>query len=432
MPGSSPLFEDITVVEIGQYVAAPYAAELLAHGGANVISIEPVDGGPTRHNSPLGSPGDGRHYITKARGKQALPCSLSSDDGQRVIQALVAEADVLITNLRPGAADEIGLGWDQLHAELPGLIYATVSGFGDHGPLAHVACVDIVAQAESGLTASLGRREEGHFVSSDVLIADYSAGSLLAFAIASALRHRDRTGRGQKVTTSLLASTLTAQHRRASRVAGIDDWHDEFAEQRSSGSLEDVMEWREDQIGQFPFFYNVYAVADGEVAIGAVAVNGQKLLTIAGLDPSELEAPARLRGMSIGETTDLVRATLAHLTVSELVTAARKAGIPAGRVRFLEEAMADPDLREAGLFQVFDHPRLGEVVMPAPPVTFSDAGYEPGTTTPAYGQHTDSLLRELGYDDEVIERLVADGIVGRTFPARPDPTADSPSVKPVS
>ena len=417
------LFGDITVVELGQYIAAPYAAELLAHGGADVISIEPIDGGPTRHNSPLGPAGDGRQYVIKARGKRAVPVALSSPRGAAVVRDLIRRADVLVTNLRPGAAEPLGLGWEQLHAEQPALIYAEVRGFGDRGPLAEVACIDTVAQAASGLMRSLGRRDEGRAVPTDVMIADYTAGSLLAFGIAAALRHRDRTGVGQRVSTSLMAACLTAQHRRASRFDAIDHWHRELAERVAPGDgtrpdFEAIAAWREEQIGAFPFFLNCYAVADGEVVVGAVAANGPKLLAALGLDPEDLTGPTTIGDRTVAESADLVAAHLVDWKADELVDRLRAVGVPCARVRFLEEALADPDLEAAGLLQVFDHPRLGRTTMPAPPVSFSGVDYVAGTDTPRFGAHTDQVLRQLGYDDELIERLVADGIVARA-PADP-------------
>lgn len=417
-----PLFGGITVVEIGQYIAAPYAAELLAHGGADVISVEPVDGGPTRHNSPLGPPedgsGDGRQYVVKARGKRAVPCRLGTPEGQALVGRLVEEADVVITNLRPSLAGELGLGWDDLHPRRPDLIYAEVRGFGTEGPLAEEACVDIVAQAASGLLRSLGRREEGRAMPSDVMVADFTAGCLLAFGVASALWHRSVTGRGQRVSTSLVAACLTAQHRRASRFDQIDHWHQELVD-RATGAqgpaeLEEVAAWRDTMIGVPPYFYNCYRVADGEVAVGAVAANGPRLLEVAGLDPAGLTNPACLDGLTVGETSDLVAAHLIDRPARELVAELRAAGVPAAEVQFLEEAMADPDLTGSGVFQHFDHPRLGPTTMPAAPVVFSDAAYAAGTDTPALGAHTDTLLTELGYDQPTIDRLVADGIITRS------------------
>ena len=420
MEPTAQIFGDITVVELGQYIAAPYCAELLAHGGADVISIEPVDGGPTRHNSQVGTTGEGRQYVVKARGKRALPIRLSTEEGTRIVRDLIRGADVLITNMRPGQATTLGLGWEQLHAEQPDLIFAEVNGFGDKGPLAEEACVDIVAQAASGLMRSLGARDEGRSSPSDVMIADYTAGTMLAFGVAAALRHRERTGEGQRVATSLMGACLTAQHRRANRFDDWDTWQYELADRLAPGDgpgpgvdIEAVAVWRNEQIGIPPYFYNCFAVADGEVAVGAVAVNGPRLLTVAGLDPADLDGPARLRGLTVGETTDLVAAHLAGRGADELVAELRSVGVPAAKVVFLEEALADPDLAAAGLLHQFDHARIGPTTMPAPPLSFSSTTYEPANTTPAFGEHTDSLLRGLGYDDAVIDQLVADGIVSR-------------------
>ncbi|MCP5029744.1 MAG: CoA transferase [Actinomycetia bacterium] len=410
------LFADLKIVELGQYIAAPYAAELFAHGGADVVSVEPVDGGPTRHNSPLGPPGDGRQYVIKARGKRSLPCSLSTPEGREILKRLVDEADVVISNLRPGLASSLGIGWDTLQHERPDLIFAEINGFGDEGPLAEVACVDIVAQAASGLMRSLGRRQEGRPQPTDVMICDYTTGCLLAFGIAAALRHRERTGKGQRVASSLMNAGLTAQHRRASRFDRVDQWHDELLTEVGHEPMDELTAWREEQIGVQPFFYNCFVAADGEIAVGAVATNGPKMLEVLGLDPNELDGPATMKGMTVGETADLVAAHVAGREVEGLVNELRAVGVPCTRINFLEEAMANPDFHAAGLLQQFDHPRLGLTTMPAPPVRFSGVDYEAGTDTPEFGVHTDELLRGLGYNDAVIEQLVADGVVARSLP----------------
>ncbi len=175
-----------------------------------------------------------------------------------------------------------------------------------------------------------------------------------------------------------------------------------------------VARWRNEQIGIPPYFYNCYAVADGEIAVGAVAANGPRLLRIAGLDPDTLDGPATLAGMTVGETTDLVAASLSDRQADPLVDELRTAGVPAAKVVFLEEALADPDLLASGVLQVSDHPRLGRNTMPAAPVTFSEVTYAASTTTPQFGGDTDQVLLALGYDQPTIDRLVADGIVART------------------
>jgi len=417
---SAPLlFDGLKIVEIGQYIAAPYAAELFAHGGADVVSIEPVDGGPTRHNDPIGTAGDGRQYLIKARGKRALPVNLSTPQGQKILLELTADADILISNLRPNLADSIGLGWEDLSKQNPRLIYAEVRGFGFDGPISQRACVDLVAQASSGMTRSIGRFSDGRSTPLGVMIADYTAGTLLAFAIASALHHRHSTGRGQKVATSLLSACLVAQHRQANRFDQVDHWHQDLESQTAmvghddANDLEQITNWRQDKVGVAPYFYNIYGVADGEVAVGAVAANGPCLLRAAGLDPADLEHPARLKGMTVQETVDMVAAHLSNHRADDLLAILLADGVPAAKVRFLEQALADPELESAGVVQRFDHPRVGPTTMPAAPVQFSGARYQPGTDTPAFGANTDELLSQLGYEQHIIDRLVADGIVAR-------------------
>lgn len=408
------LFAGIRIVELGQYVAAPYAAELFAHGGADVVSIEPVGGGPTRHNQPVGS-GDGRQYVIKARGKRAAAVSLSTEEGAEIVRSLVREADILIANLRPGLAERIGLGFEQLHAEQPELIYGTISGWGELGPLADRACVDLIAQADAGLLRSVGVRSEGHSAPSDVLICDYVSGSLLAFGLAAALRSRERNGRGQLVSTSLIGAALVAQHRTANRFEHLDQWQDELVA-RASDETEDFEElstWRAERLGIWPFFYNIYACRDGELAVGAVGAQGRVFLDAIGLNDVELEVNARAKDLTVLETADLVRAHLSDRSIEETLAAVLAVGLPAARVRFLEEALADPDLLASGLTERFEHPVHGTTTMPAPPVRFSESVYRSHPTTPAPAEHTDEVLRQLGYDPEVIERLVADGVVGR-------------------
>jgi len=424
------LFHGLKVVELGQYIAAPYAAELLADGGADVVSIEPAYGSPTRFSDPLGGDGEGRQYVVKARGKRSLPVTIGSPEGQKILAELLADADVLVTNLRVSVANRLKLDWEHLAPKYPRLIFAEVRGFGETGPLADAGCVDLVAQASSGLLHATGRREEGRPKPPDVMIADFHAGSLLAFAIASALYQRERTGTGQKVSTSLLAASFSIQHRRASSFARVDQaWQDELREktealgQPGADDVEAIRDWRDQNVGTPPYFYNVYRMADGEVALGAVAANGPHVLRAAGLDPDRLENATQMQGLTVAETTDLVAAMFTQRSAPEVVAELRALGVPAAQVQFLEEAITDPTLVAAELWQRFDHPRLGPCVLPAAPVSFTASHFEPGTDTPEFGAHTDEIMRQLGYDEETIARLVADGIIARGFgpenPSRP-------------
>ncbi len=150
-------FEAISVIELGQFVAVPYAGQMLADGGAHVIKVEPPEGEPSRHLAPL-APGESRHFLMRNRGKHSLPLDLKHADAREVLDALLARADVVLTNLRPGLTAELGLDYDHLAPRFPRLIVGNVSAFGARGPDANLAGTDMVVQARSGLMTTAGHQ----------------------------------------------------------------------------------------------------------------------------------------------------------------------------------------------------------------------------------------------------------------------------------
>ena len=153
-------FAGVTVLELGQFVAVPWAGQVLADGGAHVVKIEPPEGEPSRHIAPL-VPHESRHFVIRNRGKHALPLDLKHPDAREILDALLARTDVVLVNMRPGLAAELGVEYEQLAARHPRLIVGTVTAFGPRGPDAALAGMDMVVQARSGLMATLGRVEQG-------------------------------------------------------------------------------------------------------------------------------------------------------------------------------------------------------------------------------------------------------------------------------
>src|SRR5262250_1777673 len=214
-------FDGVTVIELGQFVAVPYAGQMLADGGAHVIKIEPREGEPSRHIAPL-APGESRHYVIRNRGKHALPLELKHPHAREILDALLARADVVLANMRPGLAAELGLEYEQLAPRFPRLIVGTVTAFGARGPDAALAGMDLVVQARSGMMVTGGRVKDGLPTTGESPIADYMAATLLAFGVASALYQRERTGRGGRVDTSLLLASLALQNNLMVRVDALD------------------------------------------------------------------------------------------------------------------------------------------------------------------------------------------------------------------
>ena len=219
-------FAGVRVVEFGQFVAVPVAAQLLADGGAEVIKVETPTGDPIRGILPL-APGESRYFITRNNGKHSLPLALSDPAARPVIEALTASADVVLMNLRPGLAAKLGLDSEQLLKKHPKLIVGSVTGFGLNGPEANDAGMDLVVQARTGLMAANGRITEGRPTAGDPVSADYMCAMTLAFGVSTALLRRERTGVGGIVDTSLMQAGLALT---ASQLVRSDD-HDATKQQ---------------------------------------------------------------------------------------------------------------------------------------------------------------------------------------------------------
>src|SRR5919106_4725251 len=267
-------FAGVTILELGQFVAVPWAGQVLADGGARVIKIEPPEGEPSRHIAPL-APGESRHFVIRNRGKHALPLDLKHPDAAEILTALLARADVVLINMRPGLAAELGVEYEQLAPRYPRLIVGTVTAFGPRGPDAALAGMDMVVQARSGLMVTGGKMKDDLPTTGESPIADYMAAALLAFGVASALYRRERTGRGGRVDTSLLQSALALQNNLMIRVENVDgprhaDFRKWLAEARSTGVsfVEQVERMpRNRPVAMVAIYYRTYATRDAALSV---------------------------------------------------------------------------------------------------------------------------------------------------------------------
>jgi len=409
-------FAGLRILELGQYVAVPYCAELFAHGGAEVIKVEPISGDETRRNSEI-IPGEGRQYIIKSRGKKGVPLDLSTNGGQELARRIALSCDVLLSNMRPGAIEALGLGYEQLAADHPRLIFGEVSAFGRRGPDAARPGLDVIVQAASGLTLSGRAWDDGVPVGSEAFLTDYMAGMTLAFGVTVALRERDRTGRGQKVSTSLLQASLALQTATANVVDAVDGWKREFvAARRQEGtSFESFLERRR-EMGSNRWFYSTYATRDGFIALGAPGILRGRLMKIIGIDdPSVSDPDFRMpddpRPLLDG-LKEAAKTAIAAFTTADLLARCAEAGVPAAPLSFLEEVVLGEQASENGFVESFDHPAVGPITMPTVPLMFSDTAYRSAHTSAAYGEHSLEVLAALGIEEAEIERLVAAGVVG--------------------
>ena len=423
MTASDQPFAGIRVVEFGQFIAVPYCSQLLADGGAEVIKVEPLEGDPSRHLGPI-APGETRHFVLRNRGKRSLPLDIRRPEARPILDALLARADVVLTNLRPGLARELGLDYATLAAEYPRVIVGNVTAFGEQGPDAGLPGMDLVVQARSGLLASNGRMRDGLPVPSDSPAVDYMCAVLLSFGISTALFRRERTARGGEVDVSLLIASLVLQNNLMVRVAGVDgDTHDDvrswLATARESGVAYAEQAARQPTTrtsAMTSIFYRTYATKDAAIAIACVSPGLQRrLLTVL-----ELIDDARARGIT--DRQELAdhyaalqvdaEALLASKTTAEWKAVFTAAGIPASEVRFPIEMLDDPQV--AANHYVFDqeHPVLGPVRLLSSPVTIDKGGFAPAAPVAPLGSESPRILADLGFDEAAVEALLASGVVG--------------------
>ncbi len=425
MPEGGPgPFAGLRILELGQHVAVPYCAELFAHGGAEVIKVEPIDGDETRKNSEI-VPGEGRQYIIKARGKKGIPVDLGKPEGREIVRRLALSSDVLLSNMRPGALDKLELAYDQLSPEHPRLIVGEVSAFGRAGADSGRPGLDVIVQAASGLTLSGRGWEDGKPAGSEAFLTDYMAGMTLAFGVVTALRERDRTGRGQKVSTSLLQASLALQTATANVIDAVDGWKRDFvaARQTSGTSFESFTE-RRSRMATGRWFYDTYATNDGFIAIGAPGNLKGKLMAILAIDDPAVSQPGFQMPDDplplLHRIKEDAQASIAKFKTKDLLAQCAAAGVPAAPVTFVEEVVLGTQAALNGFVATFDHPAVGPITMPTVPVNFSESAYSSAETSPAYGEHTAEVLHLLGFGEAEADTLLARGIVGdmRTTPFR--------------
>lgn len=350
--------QGITIVDLSRVLSGPYCTMMAGDMGARVIKVEhPVTGDDTRAWGPPFVGGVSAYYLSVNRNKERVAIDLKTDEGRAALDALIAGADVLVENFRPGTLDRLGWGYEALSRRHPSLIYVSISGFGQTGPRREEAGYDAVAQAESGLmsiTGSVG----GEAVRLGVAIADIAAGMYAFQGLLLALIARGRDGRGQRVDVSLLDAATSLLTYQAGRY---------FATGQSpvrSGN-------RHMTIAP----YDTFDVADGVLvlAVGNDA-QWQRLCAVLALDG--LRADARF-ATNAGRVTqyDLLRpalaAALAPRTREALLADLRAAGVPAGAVRSVADALADPQLLAREMVIQVLHPTLGPIGQLGIPVKLS-------------------------------------------------------------
>jgi crotonobetainyl-CoA:carnitine CoA-transferase CaiB-like acyl-CoA transferase len=414
-------FAGVTVLELGQFVAVPWAGQVLADGGAHVIKIEPPEGEPSRHIAPL-APGESRHFVIRNRGKHSLPLDLKHPDAREILDALLARADVVLINMRPGLAAELGVEYEQLAGRHPQLVVGSVTAFGPRGPDAALAGMDMVVQARSGLMVTGGKMSNGLPTTGESPIADYMAAALLSFGVAAALFRRERTGRGGRVDTSLLQAALALQNNLMVRVEKVDgprhaDFRDWLGEARRRGVpfVEQAERMpRNRPVAMAAVYYRTYATRDAALAVACGSPSLRRKF-IAALGH---EDPALTGGVTDVEAhyatlKRAVEATVASRTTEEWQAHLARAGVPASRVALPLEILDDAQPAANAMFARQEHPALGPLTVFGPPVCLDAGGFVAGPPTAPFGSEARAILEWAGLAHDAVDRLLKGGAVNR-------------------
>jgi CoA:oxalate CoA-transferase len=403
---SKPL-DGIKVLSFEIQVAGPYCSMMLADQGADVIKVErPGSGDTARGGAPMVANADGDrqsgYFLRFNRNKRSLTLDLKDERGQQIFRELAAEVDVVVENFRPGLLDSLGLGYDDLKDANPGLVYATISGFGSMdgftGPYSDRPAYDIVAQAMGGLMHTAGQAG-GPPTWLGVALGDIVSGMNAAHAILLALFQRTRTGQGQYIDVSMYDSMVALAERSVSAFSLAGD----------------VLE-RGRELYMAP--WGPFACSDGWVALIVAterdwgrfceAIERPDLVGQEGITTS---GPERARNMD-GELGQAIEAWFAAHTRQEASDKLLAAGLPVGAVQTAEDIFACPHLDARQLLIDVPDPILGEVRLVGPPVKLSADTTPITRAAPLLGEHAEQILSEqLGRSPEAIAELRADGVI---------------------
>jgi crotonobetainyl-CoA:carnitine CoA-transferase CaiB-like acyl-CoA transferase len=382
--------DGIRVLDLSRFLPGPWIGQTMADHGAEVIKVESHEGEPTRRLGPAIEGGHPAYFRNTQRGKLSLRLNLKLDEGREIFLRLAESSDVVIDSFRPGVVDRLGIGYDAVRARAPGIVYCSLSAFGQHGPLAQRPSHDVGAEALSGVL-SLSRAPDGTPALPTLPMADIALGSAALIGILMALLRREKSGHGDFIDAAMVDSLMSWTPHILSPVLAEDRAPDLASERLHGGAA----------------FYNVYRTADDRhiVLSGAEMNFVENLLSALGR-PDLIELCRAPWGEAQEPVKRFLAATFATRTRDEWDRWLADKSVCYAPVLDMREAWRQPYLRERAMVLTGEDgvEHLGT------PVKFRDEPGHAGARVPALGEHTDALLARLGYDEAGRRRLREAGV----------------------
>ncbi len=416
--------EGVRVIEFTEIIAGPVSGVMLSDLGADVIKIEPPWGDPWRDGGGPFAEHESRAFIAVNRGKRSIQLDLTKSDGRAAAHRLVEKADIVVTNHRPDVPVKLGIDYDTLSSINPRIIYAEASAYGLKGPYAGGPGYDVLAQAFSGIIQSEGIMWRGvpRMIRTTPFV-DFTTGYAIVQSVCAALYHREKSGRGQKIGTSLLANAMTTLSGHLARIPGNptkpQQWYDEDLPMLQQADLSyNELNDLYNEARWFPsamlIYYRPYRTEDGLIAVACLSDPLRKRMAdCVGFDDRRFQQGYDLEAPEAVQFADdlLVRVEklIAEKTSEDWLRLFHGAGVPAMPVQFVEGLLDNEQAHANDLVIEQDHHAAGKMQLVGPNTNFSDTPLDAVLPSPALGQHTAEILAEAGYSADEITALLESG-----------------------
>ncbi|PAE26222.1 MULTISPECIES: CoA transferase [Bacillaceae] len=390
--------QGMKVLDASQIMAGPYCTMVLADLGAEVMKVEKVNGGDdSRQMGPYVN-GESTCFFQINRNKKSIALNLKTQEGKEVFYKLAKEADVVVENYRPGVTKSLGIDYESLKEINPGLVYCSISGYGQTGPYSHKGGFDLVAQGMTGLMSMTG--EKGmRPMKSGIAVYDIGAGITAAYSILAAYIHKMKTGEGQHVDIALAE-------------IGLPWFTWEAGAYFAEGTIPEATGWRH----RVSAPYQAVKTKSGYMMLGcANQRTWERFCTDVAERPDWINDPRYktnlLRNQHVIDLEEDIEEVLMQQDTNYWIDRCEKAGVPAGPINNFAEAVQDPHYEARGMIQEVEHPVIGKMKMIGIPTKFSETPGEVRTPSPLFGQDTIDVLTGLGYDEKSIRSLTKAGAV---------------------